>query len=68
LKNLKNNFLNKTKNKGLESPIKNIEADLNEKIDTLKNYREIADIPEIKNLFSNNNKNTPGDLLNLTFR
>lgn len=59
MKNLKNNILNKKINKGLEqdSNSSSRAEPSNDKLQTLKNYKEIADIPEIKNLIQNNNNN-----------
>lgn len=61
LKNLKKNILNKNQNKGLkEDSISSTKKEqINEKLQTLKNHKEIADIPEIKNLFlPTNNTNS----------
>jgi ketol-acid reductoisomerase len=59
LKNLKNNIVKKKPNRGLEqdSASSSKAESNNDKLNTLKNYKEIADIPEIKNLIPNNNNN-----------
>jgi len=56
IKNLKNNFTNKNINKIDHKNLDNIGENTIDKLEILKNYKEVSDIPEIRSLINTNKK------------